>query len=218
MADPQDPSSEKQPASKVSQAAGARWPILPGESAEAYEKGLTSTIEELGAKTQLQVYLAEKIFQCIWWLRRYETQKRSTIVAGMADALTHYSSSLDLKLSIQLLINAGNWNDPALRKAVDSKGYAPASLMQKAMEDKFQELNRLDQQIALRVKTLGQLQQSYEALVNRSIMQERLSLQNELMKRDLQALDVPAVEQVAKVTDKTNTKVSDAKPKAKSRQ
>ena len=165
MADPQDPSSAKQPASKVSQAAGARWPILPGESAEAYEKGLASTIEELEAKTQLQVYLAEKIFQCIWWLRRYETQKRSTLVAGMADALTHYTSPVEIKLSIQVLINAGNWNDPALRKVIDAKGYAPASLMQKAMDDKFQELNRLDQQIALRIKTLGQLQQSYEALV-----------------------------------------------------
>ena len=216
MADPQDPSSAKQPASKVSQAAGARWPILPGESAEAYEKGLASTIEELEARTQLQVYLAEKIFQCIWWLRRYETQKRSTVVAGMADALTQYTSPVEIKLSIQVLINAGNWNDPALRKVIDAKGYAPASLMQKAMDDKFQELSRLDQQIALRVKTLGQLQQSYEALVNRSIMQERLALQNELMKRDLQALDVPAVEQVDKVPNKT--KASDAKPKAKGRQ
>jgi hypothetical protein len=40
------------------------------------------------------------------------------------------------------------------------------------------------------------LQQSYEALVNRSVMQERLKLQNELLKRDLQAIEVPAVEKV----------------------
>ena len=218
MADPQDPSSAKQPPSKVSQAAGARTPVLPGESAEAYGKGLTSTIIELGAKTQLQVYLAEKIFQCLWWLNRYETQKRSTIVAGMANVLTNYTKLVEVELQAQHLINSGNWNNPALRRLLDEKGYTASSLMQKAMDDKFQELNRLDQQIALRIKTLGQLQQSYEALVNRSIMHERLALQNELMKRDLQALDVPAVEQVAKVTDKTNTKVSDAKPKAKSRQ
>ena len=40
-----------------------------------------------------------------------------------------------------------------------------------------------------------QLQQSYEGLVNRSVMQERLKLQNDLLKRDLQAIDVEAVEQ-----------------------
>jgi regulator of replication initiation timing len=217
MSDPKSSSSDNEPTSKVSQAAGARWPILPGESAEAYEKGLTSTIEELGAKTQLQLYLAEKIFQCLWWLRRYETQKRSTIVAGMADALTHYATPVELKLRVQHLINAGNWNHPELRKILEDKGYAASSLMQKAMDDKFQELNRLDQQIALRVKTLGQLQQSYEALVNRSIMQERLSLQNELMKRDLQALDVPLVEQVPHESNKTGTSSGHAKPKPKSR-
>ncbi len=217
MADPKTSSSDKEPTSKVSQAAGSRWPILPGESAEAYEKGLASTIEELEAKTQLQVYLAEKIFQCLWWLRRYETQKRSTIVAGMADALTHYATPKESKLRVQHLINAGNWNNPELREILEDKGYAASSLMQKAIDDKFQELNRLDQQIALRVKTLGQLQQSYEALVNRSIMQERLSLQNELMKRDLQALDVPLVEQVSHESNKTGTSSGHAKPKPKSR-
>ena len=74
------------------------------------DPALIQTIEELGAKTQLQVYLAEKIFQCLWWLRRYETQKRSTIVAGMADALTHYATPKELKLQVQHLINASDWN------------------------------------------------------------------------------------------------------------
>jgi hypothetical protein len=60
------------------------------------------------------------------------------------------------------------------------------------------------------MKTLMQLQQSYEALVNRSIMQERLKLQNELLKRDLEAIDVQEVKQVeSKIS-------SDDKPKAKS--
>jgi hypothetical protein len=45
-------------------------------------------VNELGAKTQLQVYLAEKIFQCIWWMRRYETQKHSTIIDAMVKLLT----------------------------------------------------------------------------------------------------------------------------------
>ena len=59
-----------------------------------------------------------------------------------------------------------------------------------------EEIQKLDALIALRVKALGQLQHSYEALVNRSVMQERLKLQNELLKRDLQAIEVKAVEKV----------------------
>ena len=46
--------------------------LLPGESEEAFNAGLLGTIEELGAKTHLQTYLAEKIFQSMWWMRRYE--------------------------------------------------------------------------------------------------------------------------------------------------
>jgi regulator of replication initiation timing len=74
-------------------------------------------------------------------------------------------------------------------------------------------IEKIDQLIALRVKTLGQLQQSYEALVNRSVMQERLKLQNELLRRDLQAIDVPSVELDARAKGKSR-----AKPKATSGQ
>jgi hypothetical protein len=59
-------------------------PILPGESEESYSAGLSAVIEELGAKTTLQVYIAEKIHDCLWWIRRYEDQKRVTIIAEMA--------------------------------------------------------------------------------------------------------------------------------------
>jgi regulator of replication initiation timing len=85
--------------------------------------------------------------------------------------------------------------------------------MARAVESSREEIQKIDQLIALRVKTLGQLQQSYEALVNRSVMQERLRLQNELLKRDLKAIDVPSVELDAGAKGKSR-----AKPKAKSGQ
>jgi len=59
-------------------------PILPGESEASYTAGLNAVIEELDAKTTLQVYLAEKIYDCLWWIRRYEDQKRISIIAEMA--------------------------------------------------------------------------------------------------------------------------------------
>ena len=73
--------------SQISNAVGASQ-ILPGESAEKYYHGLASTIDELGAKSMMQIYAAEKMFQCLWWMRRYETQKRSTIIKVMAKELS----------------------------------------------------------------------------------------------------------------------------------
>ena len=54
--------------------------VLPGESEEVYRRGLLAAIAELGAKTLLQVYLAEKMFECLWWMRRYEEQKRAALI------------------------------------------------------------------------------------------------------------------------------------------
>ena len=50
---------KKSDSSKIAQAAGFSI-LLPGESGEKYQMGFRSTVEELGAKTPLQVYLAEK--------------------------------------------------------------------------------------------------------------------------------------------------------------
>jgi len=46
-------------------------PVLPGETTELYRRGVIATVQELGAQTPLQIYLAEKIFECLWWMRRY---------------------------------------------------------------------------------------------------------------------------------------------------
>ena len=63
-------------------------PILPGESADLYLASLGKLIEELGARSVLQVYLAEKIHECLWWMRRYEEQKRATVSTEMASELS----------------------------------------------------------------------------------------------------------------------------------
>jgi hypothetical protein len=48
--------------------------------------------------------------------------------------------------------------------------------------------------IAVKAHTLKALQKSYESFACRSILQERLKLQNELLKRDLQAIDVQVLD------------------------
>lgn len=88
------------------------------------------------------------------------------------------------------------WDAQDVITFIKQKGFTPESLTANSMSEVREEIQKIDALIALRVKSLGQLQQSYEALVNRSVMEERLKLQNELLKRDLQAIEVKAVEQV----------------------
>ena len=165
--------------------------VLPGESGDKYLEGLTSTIQELGAKTLTQVYLAEKIFLCIWSMKRYEVQKRACLVAEMVKALGgSYAESADERLALTKNLEAGVWDTPGMDKRLKSKGFTPQSLTQRAFERCMDEVFRYEQLIAVAMQSMIGLQKSYESLAHRSIMQERLKLQNELLKRDLQAIDV----------------------------
>ena len=192
---PEQPASQNQAASQISQIFGP-IKLLPGESEAAYRAGLAGTLNELGASTHLQIYLAEKIFQCLWWMRRYELQKQAIIVNSMVDLLTTYTTPKSQTHALTHNLQAQLWNAAEIKGIFEASGYTPESLSARAMTKAREEIQKLDALIALRVKALGQLQQSYEALVNRSVMQERLKLKNELLKRDLQAIEVKAVEKV----------------------
>ena len=182
--------------SQISNAVGASQ-ILPGESADKYYHGLASTIDELGAKSMTQIYAAEKIFQCLWWIRRYETQKRATIIKVMAKELSgpSYGSNKDQIMGITMLLEAGLWGDSAIQKLMKDQGHTSGSLLEYAMDRQKEELLELEQSIAQKAATLLQFQKSFEVLVNRGVLQERLKLQNELLKRDLWAIDVPMVKE-----------------------
>ncbi len=77
-------------------------PILPGESADLYQASLDTLIEELGARSVLQGYLAEKIHECFWWMRRYEEQKRATVSTEMASELNYGVPSHSLTTEAQI--------------------------------------------------------------------------------------------------------------------
>ena len=190
--------------------------LLPGESEELYNSGLLGTIKELGATTYLQTYLAEKIFQCIWWMRRYETQKQATIVSTMVDLLTRHETPKNQKYALTELLQDNLWDVPEVKKIIEGAGYTSESLLAKAINKERDIIQKNDHLIALRVKTLGQLQQSYEALVHRPILQERLKLQNELLKRDLQAIDVSTVQSLEAIDGNQQENNGRGKPKAKS--
>lgn len=165
-------------------------PLLPGEPVADYQQGLQDLIVELGAKSVLQVYLAEKIYECLWWIRRYEQQKRAVIIAEMG-IVTNGGSTLtvtedQIHLRESLLANE---IDQKVIKTAGAKGHSIESLRQVAMTKRRAELLQLDNQIALQTKILAGLQASYEVAFNRKRNLERLDLQNAMMRRDLNAIE-----------------------------
>ncbi|NMW20015.1 MAG: hypothetical protein HKK66_13605 [Chlorobiaceae bacterium] len=170
-------------------------PILPGESADLYQASLETLIEELGARSVLQVYLAEKIHECLWWMRRYEVQKRATVTTGMASELNSgyppNSPANEAQIRNTLLANKV---DNVIEEALNAQENTLESLRQVAMAGTNSELLQLDQQIALQTKILAGLQASYEVAFNRKTNAERLQLQNALIRRNLQSIEVEAEE------------------------
>ena len=143
----------------------------------------------------LQVYLAEKIHECLWWMRRYEEQKRATVTTEMASELTSglFSNSRISETEIRNTLMA-NKVDNGLKKALKTQEHTLASLRQVAMEGRQSDILQLDQQIALQTKILAALQASYEVAFNRKTNVERLQLQNALIRRNLHSIEVDAEE------------------------
>ena len=197
-------------ASPISQVLGT-VSVLPGESEDIYNEGLVATVQELGATTPLQIYLAEKIYECLWWMRRYENQKRAALIHEMAKIIApkhKFTNAAKLQaLAIQVL-EENALTDKTFNEILGEQDLTLDSLKQQAITNKRTELIGLESMIALKAKTLTGFQASYEALVNRSVLQERLKLQNDLLKRDLHAIEVRAVDATSKVHDKRQAKSS----------
>ena len=173
------------PISIIAKLAGGLDPLLPGESADEYSDGLRATILELEAKTPLQIYLAEKIFDCMWWLRRFEAQKSAAIIRSISEIIqVKFKNPM-----IHRLLSEGKWEDSLLVNAINETGHTSESIVVAGMRKCGEFLGNIDARIADRIKAMQGLQSSYEALVNRRLVIERLRLQNSNMRRDLGAID-----------------------------
>ena len=166
-------------------------PALPGESQEVYQQGLLDTIQELDASTPLQVYLSEKIYECLWWMRRYENQKRTTLIHSMAGILEtdKYPRGVSELQAWAMDALYANRIDDEFNELLGEHNLTMETLTQKAMASSRSLFESLDQMIALNAKTLAGFQASYEVVVNRKVNADRMRLQNALMQRDLGAFE-----------------------------
>lgn len=178
-------------------------PLLPGERAGEYQQGLKALIAELDAKSPLQIYLAEKIYDSLWWIRRYEDQKRTTIIVQMSKQVGVPSekdkSRMHTPNDFREMLFAGD-DGERVRNTASALGHSLASLRQDAMFKVRDQLQQLDQQIALHARLLAGFQASYEVAFNRKRNVARLDLQNALLRRDLEAIEGEVV------SDKPKTK------------
>ena len=74
-------------------------------------------------------------------------------------------------------------------EALKGMGHKIESLKQQALTRKAREIRALDEQIALQAKILAGFQASYEVAANRKLNIERIKLQNEMLRRDVDAID-----------------------------
>ena len=165
--------------------------VLPGESEQQYKTALAQTVQELDATTPLQIYLAEKIFDCLWWMRRYERQKRAALLHHMVEVLSKDLSALQAARGKSSLLTALATNQitPLVEQALAAKDLTIDSLTQAAYAKGLSDQRTLDELVALKSRTLAGFQVSYEVLVNRKINHERLELQNALLRRNLNVLE-----------------------------
>ena len=175
---------------------------MPGEPEDAYKAGLAAMIKELEAKTLLQVYLVEKIYDCLWWIRRYEDQKRVMVIVEMARQtnVEFQAGKIQVEIDMRESLMINDLNSRVM-KALGAIGHTPDSLKELAFRCKRDQLMQLDQQIALQAKILAGFQGSYELAFNRKLNVERLKLQNNLMRRDLAAIEEVRVDQKDDVVD-----------------
>ena len=165
-------------------------PVLPGESSSEYQSGLKLLIEQLEAKTVLQVYLAEKIFDCLWWIQRYQAQKRQLVIEKMVNIAYEmdWSEDLPTEQDFRDAFSSGKINKK-IQAALDRKFRTLETVKTEALDTKSGSLRDLDDQIALQAKILAGFQASYEVASNRKLVAEKLTLQNQLLRKDLGAID-----------------------------
>jgi hypothetical protein len=184
--------------------------VLPGESQDQYAQALERIVVELEAKTPLQIYLAEKILDCLWWIRRYEDQKRLHLAQAMAETLKNqrmFNGGVGEQVDyLDLLLHHAEL--PEFQALLKKMGFTLETLRERALVRARGQIHELDRLIAMQSKTLEGFQKSYEHVSHRKLHAERLELSLEMLRRDVKAIEGKAssVETRSDGVDKTDSR------------
>ena len=177
----------KSPASRhLKTLAGSTAVVIKGESQQEYDQGREATIRDLGAQSPLEVYLAEKMFDCLWWIRRLDVMRVDVIREGMVQAIDYFHRNAQ----IRELIAREAWHDPAMQEALRKSELTADTLPAAGMIKAEKSLESIDKQTGFRMKMFRDLQKAYEAHTNPQLNTDRLTLQNRLLSQHLSVKDI----------------------------
>lgn len=95
---------------------GSTAVVIKGESQQEYDQGREATIRDIGAQSPLEVYLAEKMFDCSWWIRPLDAMRVDVIRDGMVQALDYFQRNAE----IRELIAREARDDSAMQKGLQA--------------------------------------------------------------------------------------------------
>ena len=168
--------------------AGSTAVVIKGESQQEYDQGREATIRDIGAQSPLEVYLAEKMFDCLWWIRRLDAVRVDVIREGMVQALDYFQRNAE----IRELIAREEWDDPAMQRALQKSDLTVDTLPAAGMIKAEKSLESMDKQTGFRMKMFRDLQKAYEAHTNRQLNTDRLTLQNRLLSQHISVNEIKA--------------------------
>lgn len=189
----------KTPAALISQIVGSQPPLMPGESADQYQEALRALIDELGASTPMQIYLAQRMLDCLWDARNYDAAIRTIVANKMLEILMPSGILPErARLDRRALIFAGAWDEEGLRQALQNKGHTPQSLHAEALAlcgPRLQHLHQLSGMIQdeleweqLRGQRVSKRELAQAASMQREMRQAVLDLDNRSRARRQQEL------------------------------
>lgn len=171
---------------------------LPGESVETHQQALAELMQELEAKTPLEIYLCENILETLMWIRRYREQKHAMVLKAMASYMVSY---LECKPKAAFLhrdmgpdrhgffgLLASNPEHQLIQNLLSDAKLTLDEVRAQAIEAHAEGLLGLDEKISGELRILQGFQTAYERQKNAKLKHDLLRLQVENLARDQKAI------------------------------
>lgn len=165
--------------------------VLPGEDRDAFAAGLEEFLVSLDvARSSAAAYLAELVYEQLWWLKRYSDLKqellRNAMLKFLGEALVEEGIKLDRPLTPVLFEPA---NEVLLSDIVKQARWSLSALRNQAFLSLESAFAEIDQSTELTLKNLSKLQGNLDLWLARGPKQKLLRLEIERRQRDLAAIE-----------------------------
>lgn len=165
--------------------------LLPGESQQAYDSELAALLKDIGTNSPLAVMLTEQLYESLLWARRHGADKARLIVNAMVELLVDYHGWDEVRLALYASLSGSEDEEATalIAQLLEDKGHTIGSLRAAATKRCMDSLKVLDGLIQQQLNSARHLQKSIEALELKPLVMERMCLDIQNLKRDLNAIE-----------------------------